>query len=312
MTLVDEPGDRPVPGRGADATDAADDAGAAVTDATAGPVPAGGLRGAVRPEQLRERRPRPRWYRRVPPVEVPVECSGGTHQLRWRRGAFVALAHDVEAERAMHALGGERVRCLELVDVWRDAVTGRRPPDTFDLPADLRRVATLARLVRVERRWSDPALPDGERRVALDRLVSRFREAVAASLAPSRRQRGLQRIEVNVRPVPSGERIGVEAQTAPDRIRLQVQLGLAWNVQVAGRGLGAVDDAVVLDVVDHDRDTGALGVIAVRWEVPRPRLVVPQLVTLWAEPSGDGSWSSVQTVRPVRTTEMPWWSVSAR
>jgi hypothetical protein len=271
-----------------------------------------GLSAGERRARFQARRPRPRWYRHVPPVEVPVECSGGSHTLRWRRGALVALDHDVGAERALSALGAERVQCLDLVDVWRDAVTGRRPPDTFDLPADLRRVATLARLVRVERRWSDPSLPDGERRVALDRLVSRFKEAVAASLVPSRRQRGMQRVEVNVRPVPSGQRIGVEAQTAPDRIRLRVELGLAWNVQVAGRGLGTVGDAVVLDVVDLDDVTGALGVVAVRWEVPRPRLVVPQLVSMWVKPSDLASWSAVQTAKPVRTGEMPWWSVSAR
>jgi hypothetical protein len=300
MALVDEPGDRSRQPRDP------------VEDAVADVLGASPAREAHRLDSLAARRPRPRWYRHVTPVTVPVECSGGTHQLRWRRGALVALEHDVEAERAVHALGGERVRCLELVDIWRDAVTGKRPPDTFDLPADLRRVATLARLVRVERRWSDPALPDGERRVALDRLVSRFREAVAASLAPSRRQRGMQRIEVNVRPVPSGQRIGVEAQTAPDRIRLQVELGLAWNVQVAGRGLGSVGDAVVLDVVDHDRATGALGVVAIRWDVPRPRLVVPQLVSLWAGQVADDAWTAVQTARPVRTAEMPWWSVSAR
>src|SRR5688572_11247351 len=287
MALVDEPGDRPATS-GSDADDAVADAVADVFGASAD-------REAQRREGRLARRPRARWYRHVPPVEVPVECSGGAHTLRWRRGAVVALDHDFGAERALRALGADRVPCMDLVDVWRDAVTGRRPPDTFDLPADLRRVATLARLVRVERRWSDPSLPDGERRVALDRLVTRFKDAVAASLAPSRRQRGMQRVEVNVRPVPSGQRIGVEAQTAPDRVRLQVELGLAWNVQVAGRGLGAVGDAVVLDVVDLDETTGALGVVAVRWEVPRPRLVVPQLISLWVAPSEDGSWSAVPT-----------------
>ncbi len=273
-----------------------------------------------------QRRPSLRWYRHRPAEVVDVDCSGGTHRVRWHRGALVLLDHDVASEVALTALGGDRPACLDVLDAWREACTGPRSVDRVDLALPLRRAATLARLVHTERRWADPALPDGDRRVALDRLVTRFRDAVAASLAPSRRQRGMQRIEVSVVPVPSGNRMGVEAVTAPDRIKLRVELPVSWVVQVAGRGVSRVGDHVVLDVVDRDDapgSSGLLGVVAVRWDVPRPRLVVPTLTRLWVEPvplapDGTGSatteigWDIVAGRRPVRVREEPWWSVSVR
>lgn len=271
------------------------------------------------------RRPAMRWYRHRPAEVAAVECGGGTHHVRWHRGALVLVDHDVGAERALTALGGDEPACLGVLAAWRDACAGPRPADRSDLPLPLRRAATLARLVRTERRWADPALSDGDRRVALDRLVSRFRDAVAVSLAPSRRRRGMQRIEVAVVPAPSGARIGVEVVTAPDRIKLRVELPLSWVVAVAGRGLSSVGEHVVLDVVDVDhrggRPVGLLGCVALRWEVPRPRQVVPVLSRVWLAPvegvGGDGgstevAWEIVEGRRPVRVVHEPWWSVSVR
>lgn len=53
------------------------------------------------------------------PVELPVECGGQTHRLRWAEGELRSLDHaDAEGERTLAALGGEPSRCVQLLDAW--------------------------------------------------------------------------------------------------------------------------------------------------------------------------------------------------
>jgi hypothetical protein len=55
----------------------------------------------------------------MPPVEIPVDCAGEQHRLRWEAGELRALDHDdADGERALAALGGERNACIELLDAW--------------------------------------------------------------------------------------------------------------------------------------------------------------------------------------------------
>jgi hypothetical protein len=61
------------------------------------------------------------WFTGITVGTARVECGGESHVLRWREGRFSALAHpgaDLEAERALAALGGEPCPCLELRDAW--------------------------------------------------------------------------------------------------------------------------------------------------------------------------------------------------
>lgn len=64
------------------------------------------------------------WYRDIGEVVVPVTCGpgGATHTVRWRRGRLRLDHHDPDAEEALVAFGGERPRCLELLQLWRAAV----------------------------------------------------------------------------------------------------------------------------------------------------------------------------------------------
>jgi hypothetical protein len=59
------------------------------------------------------------WWHRLTPVEVPIECAGETHRLRWEAGSLFALDHaDAEGERALAALGGDRHECIGMLDAW--------------------------------------------------------------------------------------------------------------------------------------------------------------------------------------------------
>lgn len=61
-----------------------------------------------------------KWFDHLPEITVDVECSGTNHRITWRRGKLVLHNHDVEAEEALEALGGEPVYCLSLIDAWRE------------------------------------------------------------------------------------------------------------------------------------------------------------------------------------------------
>ena len=60
------------------------------------------------------------WWLGYPAAEATVACRGDTHRLRWEHGELHALDHDdLEGERTLAALGGERYACIDLVEAWR-------------------------------------------------------------------------------------------------------------------------------------------------------------------------------------------------
>lgn len=59
------------------------------------------------------------WWAGFSPAEAEVECGGALHRLRWREGQLHAVDHpDAAGERTLTALGGDRNRCIDLVDAW--------------------------------------------------------------------------------------------------------------------------------------------------------------------------------------------------
>lgn len=63
-----------------------------------------------------DRRP---WWSGVGATAMSVHCGGSQHRLRWAHGQLLAADHpDADRERALVALGGERVACLELFDAF--------------------------------------------------------------------------------------------------------------------------------------------------------------------------------------------------
>jgi hypothetical protein len=61
----------------------------------------------------------PPWWALLPPAEAEVTCGDGTHRLRWDQGTLTALDHpDAEGELVLAALGGDRSRCVDLIEWW--------------------------------------------------------------------------------------------------------------------------------------------------------------------------------------------------
>ncbi len=58
------------------------------------------------------------WYRNLPKVSVQVECSNTVHRISWRAGKLVLRDHDLEAERALVALGSDPCYCIGLFEAW--------------------------------------------------------------------------------------------------------------------------------------------------------------------------------------------------
>lgn len=56
----------------------------------------------------------------LPPLDLRVRCADQSHTLRWTAGTLTAVDHpDVDRERALVALGGDRCRCLDVLDGWQ-------------------------------------------------------------------------------------------------------------------------------------------------------------------------------------------------
>jgi hypothetical protein len=60
-----------------------------------------------------------RWFDHLPAVTAEVDCGNARHRITWRRARLVLEDHDVLAERALVALGGEPPLCLQTLDAWR-------------------------------------------------------------------------------------------------------------------------------------------------------------------------------------------------
>jgi hypothetical protein len=61
----------------------------------------------------------PSWWLALPPEQTEVQCGEQTHRLLWRDGQLTALDHpDAEGELVLAALGGDRSKCLDLIESW--------------------------------------------------------------------------------------------------------------------------------------------------------------------------------------------------
>lgn len=98
--------------------------------------------------------PTPRgWWRLLGPLEVPVECNGERHRLRWHEGLLEVPDHpDPEGERTLGALGASTSPCIDLFDVWQRhhddlgvlVLASRGPGDQPVPPAGLARTGPLS------------------------------------------------------------------------------------------------------------------------------------------------------------------------
>jgi hypothetical protein len=167
------------------------------------------------------------WWDGLLPVEVRLECSGGTHAVRWHDGALNALDHeDPAAERALAALGGERTRCIELLDAWSRhtddlrvlTITSRGPSDPVQADSESRFVSAV----------SGPPRP-GARSIAMN--VVRPAAVGWVSYAP-----------LSTTPPPGPGRPGLPSDDILDLLalsgaltqRLVAQIVATWAARLAG------------------------------------------------------------------------------
>jgi len=253
------------------------------------------------------------WQFGVPAVGALVPCGEETHRVRWRRGKLLLDDHDLGAERALVGLGADRCACLELLGTWQESFGGDRrlvlsggvpKRRATRLPRELDHVAGIARLVQQTRRWSRLAEePGGAREALFRRLLTEFRDAVAASLLPSRQRREVQRIDVKVRPLPPGDDPTLEIEAARGQVRIVAELSVSWLVQVWAWGLATVEGALALEVLDVAEDGRRLAATLLRWEADgsggsgpggrpgsaggRPGRLAPTVATAWVERDED-------------------------
>ncbi len=242
-----------------------------------------------------------RWCDRLDPVTELVECSGEHHRVTWLRGSLVVEDHDLEAERAMKALGAETPACLRLVKQWRELhswatspelyvqMRDRLGPERILGPGALRQTSELSLLLTWERAWRTSAYYG----VGHERLLER--QLGDRALAPL-----TAHVDLWSRRLESGRTPSVEVKLArPGRVpevkgsidrfgaRARVTLGVGWALGVWARGLAVVDDGFVVALVPT---TGDLGARAIRWERQGDGGARPVVAPARLGRSPDGSW----------------------
>lgn len=129
----------------------------------------------------------------------------------------------------------------------------------------VRSALALSMIVKVERRWQD----DYQGR-QLARDVESALTAIAVSLfeqsARRRNRKSSVRFIAEMSLVTPGERSKSAAWAGIGGAYAALSLPLSWFTDVWARGLGLVDDCLVLSLTDRPADDRELAVVALRWE----------------------------------------------
>ncbi|MGH9156833.1 MAG: hypothetical protein ACRD1K_13580 [Acidimicrobiales bacterium] len=225
---------------------------------------------------------RDRWCHHVEPAEATVECSGGTHRIAWRRGKLVLEDHDLGAEQAMLAFGGEMPACLATLQLWRNLHTwamaaelfrqlqARMDGDALFGPGELAGVHQLGLALTWERAWRRADYYTDHGRLLAAQLKAKAVPPLRDHLRHWLRVRGSRRLSsVQVEVARAGPPASVAGRMDSVGVRATATLSARWLVEVWGRGLAVVDGGfvVAVDQVDPRKAAGALPVRAVRWEL---------------------------------------------
>lgn len=248
----------------------------------------------------------PRWYDAIDPVTAILECGSRQHFISWRRGRLVLHDHDLTAEVAAMALGGEPPPCVQVLVGWRNrnawdnATRGRSPgfapdPSRPLVPRDLISARELGVIRRWDRRWARQLGPRDEGDIygyLRRRALAPFLDTVNA--AARRRQAGGVE-ELSVRVAQPGDPASISGWMDSQGVRAIVLLPTSWLWRVCARGLAQAGDAFVLDVTDDRSWPLAAGVDVVVWE----------------EASGSPGKAAVPVVRPATAIfGEPGWSLA--
>lgn len=219
---------------------------------------------------------RPRWYDPLPEATATVDCGGESHRVSWRRGKLVLRDHDLTAERAMLAFGGELCPCMRVLEMWVNQfrmapdqfLQLRRwlGPNAFLAPEEFALARRLAMILGWERSWrrtfyfrvkQSQLLGEELKAVALPAL----REHAAAWKART----GARVVSgAQVVLVPSNETPSLDGTTDGVAMKVTAQLQATWIVDVWARGVATLGEAFVLRLVEA-RAVDDLSVVAARW-----------------------------------------------
>jgi hypothetical protein len=212
-----------------------------------------------------------------------------THVVEVGPGAVDPVDHDVEAERALMALGGDPPACLRVVDAFRSparpqqlsrlGLPGRDPLD--DAVARARCAALLA---EIDER------PQVEQTYVASLLGTRVTAAFRASLAAQHADAGTLRLHVRVRAAGRGADPAFTAQVGRGVVLVDVDLSPEWLVTVLAAGAAVVDGLVILDL-RRDAHGGWSG-LAVAWRKVKGTKFAPEVVPVVLAQTGDG-WRCV-------------------
>jgi hypothetical protein len=217
-----------------------------------------------------------RWYDDVAPATAFVPCGGEKHRVTWRRGKLVLEDHDLSAEHALLALGGERCPCLLVLKMWQDqlilppemlrTMSTWLGPKAFLAPPELDQPRQLGKVRNWERTWRRSAFTTKHGELLEGDLVGLANQAWSEYITRSRPVIGrLGSRSITVQMARPGQVASVAGRADGTRVKINARMGHAWIVTVWGRDLSVVDDGFVLEVIDAESSVSAL-VRAASWE----------------------------------------------
>ena len=195
--------------------------------------------------------------------------------------------HDLSAEYALLAFGGEPCACVQALRLWRHQFG--MPPDLFSsmqkylgadaalAPKELGLPRELGMNLSWDRSWRQSSFLDRKHERLLqgalrERALPLFRQ----HLTVQKQRFGCRVIsgaQVKVAPIITDVTVAGEMDTVA--LKAVVDLHASWLVEVWPRGLGLVDGVFVAEITEDSYDAPL--VRAVRWEGPPGGRRVPVL-----------------------------------
>ena len=212
-----------------------------------------------------------------------IDCGGEPHRITWRRGKLVLEAHDLTAERAMLAFGGDLCPCMRVLEMWVEQF--RMPTELFGqmhnwlgdnaflVPPEMALPRRMAMVLSWERLWRfESWLPNRQSALLDEEIRERALPLLRRHLTTWKARTGARVIAgCRVGLIPSNQPAAVVGATDGVSMRAEGRLPGRWIVDVWAKGVATVDDAFVLKLVEAPSPDD-LRVRAARWEPDGPRL----------------------------------------
>lgn len=187
------------------------------------------------------------------PEAVRVRCSGAMHAISVTAGRLRLENHSLKAERSFVALGGEKCRCVQILDAWREQ-------DRKVLSPALCLELTAAHTAAASKKKNHQTARDPLLSPLAVRLATRVTAAAKKSLIACgyrRSQSGWAGGEhyagsyISPHPTISGwsDRVWSDnGKWSGSNSHVSAGVPLGWYSRVYNRGLAIIDGCFILDV----------------------------------------------------------------